>query len=615
VLLNLVKNSTPDNSNIIDKREYRKRRKVLFDKHNQLIQEILDLPFENKISWGTIVEKDAVIYPNNIAIKFENTTQTYKQFNELVNQYSNYFLSLGLKKGDIVEVLITNRTELLIIITAISKIGAISSLINTSLVGESLIYAINLTPEKFIIVGSELIEPFIYVKSRLKLNEDQKLFFLPDNDSTSIPDGFLDLSRIIINFPVSNPSTTSSVKTMDPFAYVFTSGTTGFPKAAIRTHYGMVGAAYTYGQLMTEMNSNDTIYISLPFFHATALSVGWPAAFSGGAAVAIGRKFSVTKFWDDIRKYNATMFAYVGEMCSYLMNQPSNPNDKNHSVRAVIGNGLRPEIWKDFKDRFGIGFIGEFYGASEVPAIFVNLLNFECTLGMCSSPFSIVKYDFEEEKVIRNEKGFMERVEPGEVGLLLFESKGSTEFPGYVDKKETEAKLFRNVFTIGDIWINTGDLLRDQGCNHAQFFDRLGDTFRWKGHNISTTEVEKILNSFEEILISSVYGVQIPGTSGRAGMASIIADRNDNNFNFRSLTTYLYKNLPPYAIPLFLRFKFGFETTETLKLIKYNLKKEAYEINTIKDPIYVLLSHESGYGYVRLTKDIYKNIQNQKYTF
>ena len=609
----MVNNSNSENLNLINTKEYRKRRKALFSKHDKLIQEILDLPFENKISWGTIVERNAQNYLDNIAIKFENTKLTYNEFNELVNRHANYFLSLGLKKGDVVEVLITNRTEFLIIVTAISKIGAISSLINTSLLGKSLLYAINATPGKFLIIGSELIDVFTSVKSDLKLTEDQKLFFSPDNDSIPVPDEFIDLSQVIKDFPDHNPLTTASVKTMDPFAYVFTSGTTGLPKAAIRTHYGMVGAAYTYGLLMTDVTPKDTIYIPLPFFHTTALSVGWPAAFSGGAALAIGRKFSLTRFWDEIKKYNATIYVYVGELCSYLINQPPSPNDKNHSIRAIIGNGLRPEIWKDFKKRFGIEFIGEFYGASEVPAIFVNLLNFDCTLGMCSSPYAIIKYDFEEEKVIRNENGFMENVEPGEVGLLLFESKGSTEFPGYVDKEATEAKLFRNVFTEGDVWINTGDLLRDQGCNHAQFFDRLGDTFRWKGHNISTTEVEEILNIFEEILISSVYGVEIPGTSGRMGMASIIADRDVENFDLKGLTSHLFKNLAHHAIPIFLRFKLSLETTATLKLIKYKLKKEAYDINIIEDPVYIMLPNESEY--IRLTKDIYKSVQNQMYKF
>ena len=609
----MVKNSNPDTSNLIDKREFRKRRKELFKKHNPLLQKILDLPFENKISWGTIVERNAHKYHDKIAIKFEETRLTYKEFNELVNRYANYFISLGMKKGDIVKILITNRPELLIVITALGKIGAISSLINTFLRGNSLIYSINRTSGKFIIIGSELIDAFTNIKSDLNLLDYQKVFFSPEHDSMPIPDEFIDINQAIKDSPAYNPSTTASIKTSDPIAYVFTSGTTGFPKAAIRIHYGMVGGAYLFGNLMTEVNSEDTIYIPLPFFHATALSVTWPAAFAGGAAVAIGRKFSVTHFWNEIRKFNATIFTYIGEMCSYLMNQPPTPNDKNHPVRAIIGNGLRPEIWKDFKKRFDIDTIAEFYGASEVPAVFVNLLNFDCTLGMCSSPYAIIKYNFEEDKVIRNKEGFMERVDLGQVGLLLFESKGTTKFVGYVDKEATKAKLFQNVFAEGDVWANTGDLVRDQGCNHAQFIDRLGDTFRWKGHNVSTTEVENIFNTFEQVLISCVYGVKIPSIDGRAGMVSIIASTAAYEFDLYWLANHLRRNLPTYSIPIFLRFKMDLETTSTLKLKKLKLKKEGFDVDIIYDSIYIMLPLASEY--TRLTKDIYENIQNQKYQF
>ena len=610
----MVNNLSKNTTSLIDKKEYRKRRKALFGSKNDIIRKILDAPFENKISWGTIVEESAQKYHDKIAIKFEETELTYKEFNELVNRYTHYFLSLGLKKGDIVAILMTNRTELLIIISAVSKIGAISSIINTSLLGKSLIHAINTTPGKYVIVGSEIIDLFNSVRLNLDLPADQKFLFSPENDSIPLPEGYIDLSSIIQDYPTHNPSTTNSVKTMDTFAYVFTSGTTGLPKAAVRTHYGMFGGAYSYGLLMTSMKPEDTIYIPLPFFHTTALSVAWPAAFSGGAAVAIGRKFSVSQFWDEIRRYNATMFAYVGEMCSYLMNQPPNPNDQNHSIRAIIGNGLRYELWKDFKERFNIDFIGEFYGQSEVPAVFINLLNFDCTLGMCSSPFAIVKYDFIEGKPIRNENGFMEKVNPGDVGLLLFVSKGSTIFPGYIDKKATESKLLHNVFTEGDIWINTGDVLRDQGCSHAQFYDRLGDTYRWKGNNVSTTEVEKILNSFKDISISCTYGVKIPGTSGRAGMSSIVISGAFEAFDLKGLYDHLNKNLPSYAIPIFLRFKISLEATPTLKLKKFKLKKEEYNLNLIEnDPIYVMLPNKSEF--CRLTEDIYDNIQNQNIRF
>ena len=207
----------------------------------------------------------------------------------------------------------------------------------------------------------------------------------------------------------------------------------------------------------------------------------------------------------------------------------------------------------------------------------------------------------------------MERVSLGESGLLLFQIIGMAKFRGYTDKKATEAKRFHNVFEEGDVWFNTGDLMRDIGNEHAQFVDRLGDTFRWKGHNISTTEVEKVLNSFEHVMLSTVYGVRIQGTDGRAGMAAIVPGSSVEDFDLRGMTEHLIQNLPPYGVPIFLRFKSKLATTATFKLKKVNLKKEGFDLENVEDPLYVMLSHESKY--IPLTKEIYENIQNGKYNF
>ncbi|MHA1257163.1 MAG: long-chain-acyl-CoA synthetase [Promethearchaeota archaeon] len=609
-MLEIPKAKDPD---LIDKKEYRKRRMRKFRKHGKTIAEIMNFGFENKISWGRIVETSTQRYPDNIALKFEDITLTYKEFNETVNQYAHYFISLGLKKGDVIELFMTNRPEFLFIFTAISKIGAINSLINTELREKTLEYCLKLTPGKLIIVGSELMDAFTNVKSALNISEEQKLLFSPDHDSKSVPDDFVDLSQAIKDFPTHNPSTTNNIKTNDPIAYYFTSGTTGLSKAAKVIHGSFALAGYMMGLVVTETTPNDTIYVALPFFHGTALWLGWAPAFVSGAALAMARKFSVRRFWDETRKFNATHFTYVGELCRYLINQPPNPNDRNNTLRAIIGNGFRPDIWKEFKERFGIDIVCECYGASEGAGSFYNLLNFDCTVGLSSAIYAIVKYDIEEEKPIRNQEGFMEKVGLGESGLCIFECKGLNQFQGYSNKKATEAKLLHNVFKEGDLWFNTGDSLRDLGCEHAQFVDRLGDTFRWKGHNVSTTEVEEVLNVFEQVSFSSVYGVQIPGTDGRAGMAAIVPRTSVQNFNLKALADEFRNNLTYYAVPIFLRFKSNLTITPTFKLKKVKLKNEAFDIEKIHDPIFILLPRESEY--TPLTKEIYQNMQKGEYKF
>ena len=434
----------------------------------------------------------------------------------------------------------------------------------------------------------------------------------------SIPEGFIDLSQEVKKFPGDNPSTTQDVKASDNFTYIFTSGTTGFPKATKVIHASMVGTYHVFGHMIGEFTPTDTMYVSLPLFHSNSLVVGCASAFAGGAALAIGRRFSASRFWDEIRKHNATAFNYIGEVCRYLINQPPKPDDSDNPVRVAIGLGLRPEIWTDFKERFNIEKIGECYGATEGAGMFFNFLNFDRTVGLCLNPYAIVKYDHDTESPVRNEEGFMKRVSLGESGLLLFQIVSEGKFRErilsvYTNKKASEAKIFHDIFEEGDVWFNTGDFMRDIGNNHAQFVDRLGDTFRWKGHNVSTTEVEKILNNFEPVLLSTVYGAQIQGTDGRAGMAAIVPSSSVEDFDLRGLIEHLNQNLPSYGVPIFLRFKSKLATTSTFKLKKVKLKKEGFSIENINEPLYVMLPGKSEY--IPLTKEIYENIQNGQYKF
>jgi citronellyl-CoA synthetase len=581
---------------------------------------------EGGINWGSIHEKTAAEFPNRIAVKWDDqdTPLTsmqmitphikYKEFNEAANRYANFFLETGVQKGDVISILLANRVESLELHVAAAKIGAISSMMNTGWRHRTLAHAINLIPVKVIIVGEESIDVFNAAKPEIKFMPDQKIYFMKDKGQMPMPDWFIDIKAAVKDVPAHNPPTTGAISIFDPCHLVFTSGTTGgMPKAAYTTHKTMVENAAAF-QMILDLQKNDTIYVPLPFFHNTFLVAAWPQAVLGAGALAIRRRFSASRFWDDTRKFRATKFCYVGELCRYLMNQPERPDDAANPVEGIFGNGLRPEIWKAFKKRFDIAVVNEFYGAAELPSGFVNQYNFDCTIGRSVKNNAVVRYDLSINQPQRNQDGFMEKVDHGEIGLVLFEISESDPLMGYTRKEDTEKKIFHDVFKNGDAWFNTGDLMRNIGFGHRQFVDRLGDTFRWHGENVSTTEVEAVLDCFDQIYISTAYGVAIPNTDGNAGMAAIVPlNKRIEDFDFKALAELLKRELADFAVPKFLRIKTELDHTPTMKLKKDTLRKEGYDIGVIKDPVYVLLPGESGY--VPLTAEIKDKIDNGLYRY
>ncbi|KKM63508.1 hypothetical protein LCGC14_1510780, partial [marine sediment metagenome] len=506
------------------------------------------------------------------------------------------------------------RSEIMFVIIAMAKIGVISSLINTRQRDQTLIHSMTHAPGKVFIIGEELIDPFLGIQSRLNLTDDQSqnLFFSPDKGKMNTPEGFINLKESIEDSPTTNPPTTPEIQVKDPYSYIFTSGTTGLPKAAVITNGHTISSAYYWGYIVMDMNPDDVTYITTPMFHSNAINIGFASALGGGGAMAIRRKFSASNFLKDARKYGCTAFNYVGEICRYLYNQPPRDDDKNHPIIKCAGNGIKPEFWMDFKNRFGIERIHEQYGATEafIPN-FANIFNLDKTVGFCSRPYAIVKYDVEKDEPMRDKNNHMIIVEPGEIGLLIGPVDPKS-FYMYKDEEATKKKAFQNVFIEGDMWVNTGDLLRDIGFRHAMFADRLGDTYRWKGENVSSEEMEIIINSFDQIEYSSAYGVLIPGTEGRAGMVSAIK-KGDEKFDLDKFYKFVSEKIPPYAIPIFIRIKKEFATTATDKVQKTKLKQEGYIINDVEDPTYVLLPKSSTY--VPLTKEIYDGIIAGEYRY
>lgn len=567
---------------------------------------------------GVCLERSAKRNPEGLAIIFEDAEYTYREFNIWANRMAQTFTDLGVRKGDVVAIFIENRPELLVCIAALTKIGGVGALINTSLRGAALRHSLTVVDAKRIIVGSELLDALMPENEILPQDKESRLY-LPDiatcqaAEEYTVPTNFTDLALLQKTNTSANPDSTSSARPQDASCFFYTSGTTGLPKAAVMNNGRFMKAYGGAGLACLQLSKKDRVYVTLPFYHATALAIAWGSILAGDACLIMSRKFSASEFWDDVRRTKATAFGYVGELCRYLLAQPESADDKNHDVKMMFGNGLRPNLWKPFKKRFGINKVMEFYGSSEGNIGFLNLFNHDCTVGCTSVPYAIVEYDIENDCPVRDSGGFMRKVAKGESGLLLGEITDKTPFDGYTDPSKTEEKILRNVFVSGDAWFNSGDLMRDQGFKHVQFVDRLGDTFRWKGENVSTTEVENCISQFESITDVIVYGVEVPETNGRAGMAAVWLKEGES-FDAQAFYRYVQSVLPAYAVPLFVRVANDvMETTGTFKYKKTDLKKQAFDIRQLKDDVWVCLPRTKAYQ--KVDKALLKKINDADFSF
>ncbi|PIE99909.1 MAG: long-chain-acyl-CoA synthetase [Maribacter sp.] len=559
-------------------------------------------------SVGKIIESNAVEHGNVIALRFEEQCYTYSEFNSTINRYANYLLKEGVKDGDTVIAFLENRPELLFLIAACAKIGAIISLINPNQREQTLIHAISLTTSKYYFIGEELVPFFEDVKNSVTATHPTQ-YWISDQGIYDCPKGYVNLKKELTEINTENPKTTGRIKAGKVYANVFTSGTTGLPKASLQTNRKWLSTYYWFGKVNMNLNTDDVMYVPLPFYHTNSLIVGWPTALAASCTMVMRRKFSVSHFWKDVEKYDVSAFIYIGELCRYLLNAPPSDLDTGHRVRKILGNGLRPDIWHEFKERFQIKNIYEFYGAADGNVGFTNTLNYDCTIGWSPQKFKIIKYDVGNDKPIKDPKGHLIPVSKGETGLLISEISETSAFDGYVNKERNEDKILRNVFKTGDLWFNSGDLLRDIGFRHAQFVDRIGDTFRWKGENVATAEVEGIIGQLKCVEMCAVYGVQIPNNDGRAGMATIVTHKGED-FNIDTLTDFMHKELPKYAVPIFIRLKDDINLTHTHKIKKINLKKEGFNC---ADPIYVLLPKSDAY--TQMDKTLLDEINSGVYIF
>ena len=566
---------------------------------------------------GIAFEKAVKRNPQGIALLFEDQSYSYRALNEWANQIAHYYLSLGAKKGDVIAVMVENRPELIATIVALAKIGVTIALVNTSQVGKVLAHSINLVNPIAVIAGEEVRAAIDEIRQDLNVAQDRFHWFADQETrkhAGTAPKGYVNLAQQIDQFPKFNPSTTRTVTGKDGLFYIYTSGTTGLPKAVIFTHSRWTLAYGTYGHILN-LGKDDVMYVTLPLYHATGVVVCWCGVIAGSATLAVRRKYSTSAFWKDVQKFNASAIGYVGELCRYLIDAPTTELDRAHRVTKMIGNGMRPNIWGKFKERFGVQEVLELYASSEGNVGFSNIFNFDNTVGFSPTPYAIVEFDKEKNELVRDKKGHCKKVKTGEVGLLIGKITSRSPFDGYTDPEKNKSVILKDVFTKGDSYFNTGDLVRDIGFRHAQFVDRLGDTFRWKGENVSTTEVENMVCEYHKIAEAVVYGVEIPNTNGRAGMAAItLVDGEElNEADLSAMVNVFKKCLPSYAIPVFLRVQAKVETTGTFKYQKNKLKEDAFNPAKTSERLLVLLPGATAYCDVNA--EIFNNIQNYQYRF
>lgn len=546
-------------------------------------------------------------YGDKTAIYFHDQQWSYNDLDAYANQVAHWALEQGLRPGDCVALFMENCPEYVPIWVGLSKVGVVTALINHHLQGDALAHCVGIVDATHLVCGSAQRRA---VEAQYAAAADAPgCWVLGEKGGEPIGD----FAAAVAGQPVTrpDPEIRVSLRGRDLALFVYTSGTTGLPKAARLTHMRVQAMMRTF-IAPCRFTARDRIYITLPLYHGTGGLCGVGAALNTGAAMILREKFSASHFWEDAVNYEATAFTYIGELCRYLLNTPEHPMERQHQIRTGFGNGLRPEIWERFFQRFRIPHLAEFYGSTEGNVSFVN---FDGKIGavgkippLIAGKFRhirFVKFDVETETPVRDRDGFCIECDPDEPGEAIGWIGDGLQgrFEGYNDREATRKKILENVFEKGDRWFRTGDLMRKDAQGYVYFVDRIGDTFRWKGENVSTNEVSEVMSQFDGIETANVYGVPVPGMDGKAGMAAVTGAAD---LDMAGLYRFLKAELPAYAVPLFIRRQRAAETTGTFKYRKVELVRDGFDPAVIDDPLW--FAHPDHRGYQPLTGELYRRI-------
>jgi len=519
----------------------------------------------------------AAAHADRPALIASEESLSYAALAARINRYAHWGLAEALPPGATIALLMPNSPDYAAIWLGLTRIGCVVALLNTNLTGEALIHGIRAAGATHLIVAVSLLPAIREILSRLPV-----IHVLAHGKTDQFPD----IAALIERFPDTEPH-------IPPFhqprgnataLLIYTSGTTGLPKAATVPHRRLVEWSFWFAGMM-DAQAEDRLYNCLPMYHSVGGVVAIGAMLVRGGAVVIRERFSASRFWDDIAAENCSIFQYIGELCRYLNNAPPSATPPQHRLRLACGNGLRGEVWESFQSRFKIPQILEFYAATEGSVSLYNCEGKPGAIGRVPAylahrfPVALIRIDADSNTPLRDLSGHCIPCIPGEAGEAIgrIPSDSLTNF--YTDGAASEKKILRGVFADGDAWFRTGDLMRKDQAGYYYFLDRLGDTFRWKGENVATTEVAAVLAACPGIAQAVVYGVAIPGHDGRAGMATIVTTEN---FDITTLPARL-TTLPDYARPLFIRLRPAIDITGTFKFKTADLAREGYNTS---DPVW-----------------------------
>ena len=576
----------------------------------RLLRRIKPIQLDSDVLVCDDIEEAVDKWPDNICVEDETRKLTYREFEALANRYANWAKGRNLKRGDTIALVMHNRVEYVAAWFGFSKIGVATALINNNLTGAALGHCLNISGAFNVVSDEDCWQAVEETRTRIERDINLWVLGLGEENETNSRRDFDSAVRSASSVRPDR-SVRKGLTNRDTALYIFTSGTTGLPKAARIPH----SRARTYMRAFaggTGATSKDTLFNVLPLYHSTGGLVGVGSVLLNGGRMVTRRRFSASTFWPDVKASGATMFVYIGELCRYLVNSPANPDEASHRLRLAFGNGLRPDVWEEFQNRFKVPVILEFYGSTEGN---VSLFNFGGKPGAIGRVpgylksqlnIRIIELDPETGEPVRGPNGLCKLVKTGETGeaIGVIGNTIRQDFTGYADKAATQKKILTDVFKKGDRWFRTGDLMRQDKEGYIYFMDRLGDTFRWKGENVSTAEVEQHLSEAPGVQEVIAYGVHIPGQEGRAGMVGLVLD---NGFDAKSFAEVAERELPPYARPCFIRLLKSAETTGTFKYRKVDLVADGFDPEKVDGPLYVRGGPD---GYQLLTEDVRQSILN-----